>query len=186
MKLLAEENRILISLGEFVSIARRRISPTLPIDEDEPTGQKPSRAALSFLGVDKGVRLEREFTADGYDYRLFGYTEIAENGEFTLVKSSTGATQSAKKAEVAQARGEAFVLALMLMERDNIDSVTARIIYVNETTGTSEERVAFYYGAVALSYEIVLTVSHVTVGKAHRLHRRYAYSHALDLGRGID
>ena len=139
MKLLAEENRILISLGEFVSIARRRISPTLPIDEDEPTGQKPSRAALSFLGVDKGVRLEREFTADGYDYRLFGYTEIAENGELTMVKSSTGATQSAKKAEVAQARGEAFVLTLMLMERDNIDSVTARIIYVNETTGTSEE-----------------------------------------------
>ena len=36
MKLIADENRILISLSELVSIARRRISPALPTDESEP------------------------------------------------------------------------------------------------------------------------------------------------------
>jgi hypothetical protein len=65
MKLIAEENRILISLGELVSIARRRISPTLPTDENEPELKRPSRAALAFLGILETQRLEYEFSEDG-------------------------------------------------------------------------------------------------------------------------
>ena len=141
MKLLRDENRILISLGEFVSIARRRISPTLPTDEDEPVLMKPSRAALSFLGISETKKLEYEFSEDGVDYRLFGYAESVENGEITLVKSSTGTTQSAKKTEVAQARGEGFVLGKMLMESDGLERIKLKVIYVNETSGTADEKV---------------------------------------------
>ena len=140
MKLLADENRILISLGELVSIARRRISPTLPTDEDEPHFARPSRAALSFLGITETKKLEYEFSEDGIDYRLFGYAQKAENGEIVLVKSSTGTTQSAKKTEIAQARGEGFVLGKMLAQRDGLDSVQLKIIYVNETSGSTEEK----------------------------------------------
>ena len=141
MKLLADENKILISLGELVSIARRRISPTLPTDEDEPQLARPSRAALSFLGITETRKLEYEFSEDGVDYRLFGYAESAENGEIILVKSSTGTTQSAKKTEVAQARGEGFVLGKMLMESEGIERIRLKIIYVNETSGTADEKV---------------------------------------------
>lgn len=138
MKLNANENRILISLGELVSIARRRISPTLPTDENEPELQAPSKAALSFLGIKSTEKLEYEFSFDGVDYRLFGYVEKAENGEVILVKSSTGTTQASKKAETAQARGEAFVLAKMLAEKERLGFVKLKIIYVNETTGSTD------------------------------------------------
>ena len=121
MKLIAEENRILISLGELVSIARRRISPTLPIDEDEPQLSEPSRAALRSLGLADSKRLELEFSEDGVDYRLIGYAQRAERGEIMLVKSSTGATKGAKKAEIAQARGEGFILAKMLAESEGVN-----------------------------------------------------------------
>jgi Rad3-related DNA helicase len=138
MKLIAEENRILISLGELVSIARRRISPTLPTDENEPELKRPSKAALAFLGISKTQRLEYEFSEDGIYYRLFGYAEKVENGEIILVKSSTGTTQGAKKAEIAQARGEGFILGKMLAEREGLDSVKLQVIYVNEVSGATD------------------------------------------------
>ena len=139
MKLIADENRILISLGELVSIARRRISKALPIDEDEPEGGKASRVTLAMLGVSESQRLEYDYHKDGVDYRLFGYADGVENGVITLVKCYTGSTKAAKKADVAQARGEGFVLGKMLAESEVLDSVTLKIIYVNETVGTSDE-----------------------------------------------
>ena len=138
MKLIASENRILISLGEFVSIARRRISPTLPTDENEPEFKEPSRVALLSLGISDNEKLTYDFSDEGIDYRIFGYADKIENGTVTLVKSSTGSTRSAKKTEIAQARGEGFVLGKMLTERDCLDSFKLKIIYVNEATGSSD------------------------------------------------
>ena len=144
MKLITDENRILISLSELVSIARRKISPTLPIDEDEPEGGKASRITLSMLGINESRRLSLDFDEDGVSYRVFGNADKVENGAITLVKVSTGSNQGAKKAEVAQARGEGFVLGKILAESEGLDSIVLKIIYVNEITGstdTSEETV---------------------------------------------
>ncbi len=138
MKLIASENRILLTLGEFVSIARRRISPTLPTDECEPELFGASRGVLASLGMTNGQRLELDFSEDGTDYRVFGYADHIENGEITLVKSVTGSTKGAKKEEVAEARGECFVLGKILADRQNLDAVTLKIIYINEASGESE------------------------------------------------
>lgn len=138
MKLIAEENRILISLGEFVSIARRRISPALPTDESEPELSGASRIMLSSLGITEARRLELEFESEGVAYRLFGYADAIENDEITVVKSSTGSSKSLKKSEIAQARGEGFILGKMLAECEGLDSVRLKTIYVNESTGLSE------------------------------------------------
>ena len=138
MKLIADENRILITLGELVSIARRRISPALPTDENEPELEKPSRIALTSLGIDDGERLTLDFEAEDISYRLTGYADKVENGVITLVKVSTGGTQSKKKAEIAQARGEGFILGKMLAEEKELGSVALKIIYVNETSGASD------------------------------------------------
>ena len=128
----------MISLGEFVSIARRRISPALPTDESEPELSGASRIMLSSLGITEARRLELEFEKDGVSYRLFGYADAVENDVITVVKSSTGSSKSLKKSEIAQARGECFILGKMLAECEGLDSVRLKAIYVNESTGLSE------------------------------------------------
>ena len=138
MKLIADENRILISLGELVSIARRRISPALPTDESEPELVDASRMMLASLGISERKKVELDFSYDNVDYRIFGYADAIESGVITLVKVSTGASKAVKKAEIAQARGEAFILGKMLSERDGLGSVELKIIYVNELSGASE------------------------------------------------
>ena len=139
MKLIPSENRILISLGELVSIARRRISPALPTDENEPELYGASRILLSSLGIAERRKMEYDFEKSGVNYRVFGYADAVENGVITLVKVSTGSTKATKKAEIAQARGEGFVLGKMLAETEGLDSVTLRIIYANEISGASED-----------------------------------------------
>lgn len=139
MKLIPSENRILISLGELVSIARRRISPALPTDENEPELYGASRILLSSLGITERRKMEYDFEKCGVNYRVFGYADAVEHGVITLVKVSTGSTKAMKKAEIAQARGEGFVLGKMLAEAEGLDLVTLKIIYVNEIAGTSED-----------------------------------------------
>ena len=138
MKHIASENRILISLDELVSIARRRISPTLPTDECEPELSGASRATLTSLGIPARQKVSLDYTHGGIDYRIFGYAESIENGEITLVKSVTGNTKGAKKAEVAQARGEGFILGKIIAENESRDEITLKVIYVNEISGASD------------------------------------------------
>ena len=60
-----EKNKILISVKEFVSIARRGISPTLPRDEDEP----------ELCYGEHGRELEYELSAGGFDFLMRGRVE---------------------------------------------------------------------------------------------------------------
>ena len=190
MKLIADENRILVSLGEFVSIARRRISPTLPIDGDEPEMGKPSKIALASLGISETVKLSYDFKDEDISYRLLGYADAVENGVITLVKSNTGGTSAAKKAEIAQARGEGFVLGKIVSETESRDKVTLRIIYVNESTGASdiaEEVVdkkaldSFFKKCVsAVSIYAIPEIERVTVRVPSMKSIRFPYSDVRD------
>lgn len=138
MKHIPSENRILISLGEFISIARRKISPTLPTDEGEPELTAASRVTLASLGISERVRLEHDYTHDGIDFRIFGYADMTDGDGVTLVKSITGSAKGPRKEEIAQARGEAFVLGKIIAESGGMSSVNIKLIYVNEMTGESE------------------------------------------------
>ena len=190
MKLIADENRILISLGEFVSIARRRISPALPTDEDEPELGKASKMALSALGIGKEEKLSLNFTYEGVDYRLFGYADEVRDGALTLVRSSTSSTKTAKKAEIAQARGEGFVLGKILADGQGLDSITLKIIYVNEVSGDStvtEEKVDkksldsfFEKCASAVSIYAAPEIERVTVRVPSMKAMRFPYKDVRD------
>ena len=138
MKHIPSENRILVSLSEFISIARRRISPALPTDESEPILQDASKIALSSLGIKEQKKLEYTFDYDGIGYRIVGYADDLCTGTVTLVKNITGSSSKPKKAESAQARGEAFVLGKILCEKDWLDKVTIKLIYINTQSGASE------------------------------------------------
>ena len=139
MKLIADENRIMISLDEFVSIARRRISPTLPTDENEPELSVGTRSLLGSLGITERKRVDFDFTHGGINYRIIGYADGIDGGEITLVKVSTGSSAAVKKAEKAQARGEGFILGKAITENGAIDGVSLKIIYVDSVSGASEE-----------------------------------------------
>lgn len=138
MKLIADENRILVSLGEFVSIARRKFSPVLPQDENEPELSGATKGELAIFGIEGTREVTLDFTYNGVDYRLFGAADGVENGVITLVRSSAGGSQSAKKAEIAQARGEGFVCGKIIADESGLDGVTLKVIYVNRTSGESE------------------------------------------------
>lgn len=138
MKLIQNENRILISLSEFISIARRRISPALPTDESEPELFGASRIVLTSLGITEREKIEYDFSENGINYRIFGYADKVENSILTLVKSITGSSKGVKKEESAQARGEAFVLGKAIAERNALTSVNLKIVYVNESSGETE------------------------------------------------
>ena len=138
MKHIPGENRILISLGEFVSIARRKISPTLPTDENEPELSLASRVTLASLGISEQVKLELDYGHNGIEYRIFGYADEVRDNCITLVRGVTGSAKGPRKEEVAQTRGEAFILAYILAKRDSKDAVNIKVIYVNETTGESQ------------------------------------------------
>ena len=81
MKHIPDENRILISLGEFISIARRKISPTLPTDENEPELSVASKVTLASLGISERSRLSLDCSHDGIEYRIFGYADKADATE---------------------------------------------------------------------------------------------------------
>ena len=140
MKLIQSENRILISIGEFVSISRRKMSPILPTDENEPVLLAPSRAALSSLGISERIPLTLDFSYGDIDYRIFGAAEMIEDNSITLVKSITGSTKGAKKDEIAQARAEGFILGKILADQAGYSAITLRIIYLNEHSGASDVR----------------------------------------------
>ena len=139
MNHIPSENKILISLGELVSIARRRISPTLPTDESEPALTDASRLFLSSLGINERHKISYDCTHDGISYRIFGFAENVSDNAVTLVKSTTSGTKAAKKTEMAQARGEAFIIGKILASSNGLSSVSLKIIYVNELSGVSEE-----------------------------------------------
>ena len=138
MKHIPSENRILISLGEFISIARRKISPTLPTDENEPEISAASRATLLSLGISERIKLDFDYSHEGLEYRIFGYADQVNESGITIVKSITSGSKGPKKEELAQSRGEGYVLGKIMAEANGCDSIDIRIIYVNEATGESE------------------------------------------------
>ena len=58
MKYLAEENTVNVGIREFVSIARRSISPIPPKDECEPTLTEASRISYKIAKIDKSAERE--------------------------------------------------------------------------------------------------------------------------------
>ena len=73
MRYDSEAKRILINLSEFVSIARRGISPTVSFDEDEPTIGEVARFRLAKLyGEMERCELTYNFSSSDYDFTLSG------------------------------------------------------------------------------------------------------------------
>lgn len=123
---------IYISVKEFVSIARRGISPTLPCDDDEPD-----------LMSGKRQETEREtealtLTAE-CDPPLCIRGKIGADGDIELTCRTKGAP---RKAEKEQIRGEGFLLCYMKMAGGiRCMAPVLKITYINEVDGSVNEAV---------------------------------------------
>ena len=132
-----DNDRLLLSVRELVSTARRGISSTLPCDTDEPVFPTSG-------GMQKSSENERfselnfDFTAGKYSFTLHGRALI--NGpEITLYVPVDSSPKRPKREVTAQARGEAYIYAYMLSKRDSISDVKIIYVYFNLSSGEENE-----------------------------------------------
>ena len=128
-----ETGRLLVSVRELVATARRGISSTLPCDSDEP-GCPDHKCIGKSSENDSFSELNFNFIAGEYSFALSGKVRAyADTVELRIAVDSS--PKRPKKEVTMQARGEGYVYAYMLAERDGIDEVKIIFRYVSKSTG---------------------------------------------------
>ena len=111
MRYDSESGKIVISLGELVAIARRGISRTLPVDEDEPGVSLPSLRLRRALGCDgTRVSLRYGFSAMGYEFELLGDADRINGDTLTVIGSITSSPEKPNDDVERELRAAAFML----------------------------------------------------------------------------
>lgn len=121
-----ENDRLMISVSDMVSIARRGISSSLPCDSDEPLYYGISDKDQSTLSLD--------FTAGEFSFTVTGNAIISNGGILHRTYTDTSAKRPRKEV-VRQARGEAYLYAYMLAKKEDLKSVPIVCEYISKNTG---------------------------------------------------
>ena len=101
MKYDESRDIIEIALGEFVSIARRGVSPAVAYDEDEPTGGEVAMRRLApIIGDAVSERLIFEFWDREHRFEISGRVITDKNG-ITVSCSTESNPERPRKSEVA-------------------------------------------------------------------------------------
>ncbi len=140
MKFNSEKSIIEISLSEFVSIARRGISPSVSYDEDEPRISESSRIRLKrIFGEMNSTKLTLKFTDGEHEFLLSGVAEDQNSDTLTIARSVDSDPKRLKKSEIAEIRGEGYICAYMLAKSCALNLVNIKFIYLNEYSGEYAE-----------------------------------------------
>ncbi len=131
MKYDSQSGIITISAREFVSTARRGIASSLPQNEAEPIINNAPRKSK--------VELTLSFEAGGISFLLIASADMAKDGSVALTVPTDSSPKRPRREIVAQARGEGFICALALAEREKLSSVEIRFLYTNHDTGEGNE-----------------------------------------------
>lgn len=136
MRYNSDSGIIEISLSEFVSIARRGISPSVSHDEDEPDINPVNATRLrAIFGESEPERLSMEFFDGTHRFLLSGRADGFKGDVLTIAGSISSNPERPRKAEVAEIRGEGYIAAYMLCKTRSLQSVRVRFIYFNEASG---------------------------------------------------
>ena len=142
MRYDSESNIIRITLGEFVSIARRGISPSVSFDEDEPNINPLAASRLTGLvGQLYPESLSCRFISGEWVFELVGKLEDLSGSLITVARTVESNPHHPRKSEVAEIRGEGYIAAYMLARENGLDSVDIRFIYFNEASGDYTEKI---------------------------------------------
>lgn len=120
-----------LSAREFITVARRGVARHLPMEEEEPElGSKAPKSA--FLPHYAPVLWETRFPLEGYTAVLTaGADALAGEELFFAVPCDSSPTHPPREL-VAEARGEAYLAALLYAEKQEISKVLLTFIYFNE------------------------------------------------------
>lgn len=132
MRYDADIRRIIITVQELTALARRVGSLYTVCDESEP---KYSESA--------GARFFSDLSHSGIDFRITAPMPAVEGDELRFGFELSESTNRPRKSSLAQARGEAFILAYMLVREGILpvgksEHVSLSITYFN--TFTAQER----------------------------------------------
>ena len=134
-----EEKRILtLDVKEAVATARRGMSAYAVADEDEPEFSE-QRFPDGYKKEDE-IKLSREFEFSGYNFLIEGEALGFKDGVLSVLYTVPTMREAKKKESEKQARGEAFLLGAMALERGGSaeDTLKLRIIYFAEDTRETE------------------------------------------------
>ena len=141
MRYDADRGIIDIRLSEFVSIARRGISPSVSYDEDEPgIGALGSRTLGRLVNDPVDERLVYRFISGEHTFELSGHADSIMGCEITVARTIDSRPTRPKKSEIAQVRGEGYILGYMLAKRGGLNSVDIRFIYHSRASGEIAEK----------------------------------------------
>ena len=129
MRYDAESGKILIGVSEMVAIARRKISPILPFDEDEPElSEASSRRLAAYLEGASPAELRLGFESGGYSFELCGRADGVSENKVAVAKEVPNTGVRGKREIIEQIRGEAFILAYMLATLEGYSEVEIRTL----------------------------------------------------------
>ena len=131
-----DSGKIKISLKEFVGIARRGISPTLPFDEDEPNITDTSLLLLK--GELPDIRRDRViygFSAMGFEFELYMQIVHVIDGEVIIAKEIDGSPKALTKDERAIMRAEAFIIGKAMCDLQGFGSMLLQFHVENRIRG---------------------------------------------------
>lgn len=126
-----EKNSVIrISVRELVRAAKRGLAvSSFDFEEGE------------LLSLESGIpdeyrkrELWGNFEAGGAEFELHGAAHANEGGIF-LVREFSGAGETPRKEDIAEARGEGFIFSYMLEKENGLLSSTLTIVYINKRTG---------------------------------------------------
>ena len=141
MRYDADSKIIKITLGEFVSIARRGISPSVSYDEDEPNVSPVAAARISRLAGDLfEEKITHRFISGEWVFELSARIENLSGNKITIARSIESNPRHPKKSEIAEIRGEGYIAAYMLARERGLDAVDIRFIYFGEASGEIAEK----------------------------------------------
>lgn len=136
MKYDKERDIIKIELEEFVGIARRGISPIVPCDRDEPDVRPTERRHRAALPEGAAARtFEYNAKIEDRQFCIRGIADGAMGSEIFIIREWESTAKSPRKEDVAETRGEGFVLGYFLAKAEKLDSVMLTIVYINKKTG---------------------------------------------------
>ncbi len=134
MKFNAENGRIKIGCREFVGIARRGISPTLPFDDSEPSASIPSRVMLEeAVGKRFSESVEYNFDVGEHLFTLFTTVEKNDMGELLFFCEVDSNPERPRKEYITELRAEAYVASYAYCLKRAYDVVAFQLCYINSS-----------------------------------------------------
>ena len=129
-----------IELSEFVGTARRT-SARIPVcDEEEPrAGELSQRLISRALSGEEAKEINFEFRAGGLTFLLRAGIDGYSAGRISVARAVKNAERP-DKAELAEIRGEAFVLAHAILSETDEKEISVRLILASQESGELCER----------------------------------------------